>query len=128
MKKVSVSIEEEHVDMLDDREGVDSRSAAVRDILDEYEELRTECEELRTECEELRTRLDSREDRIDELEEQLAKRSQLEEKIEDLPAKIHDERSYQERRQRMLDQASLTERLKWKVTGVPVDDSDDTDT
>lgn len=123
-----MSIEEEHVDMFDDREGVDSRSAAVRDILDEHEELRTECEELRTECEELHTRLDSRENRIDELEEQLAKRSQLEEKIEDLPAKIHDERSYQERRQRMLDQASLTERLKWKVTGVPVDDSDDMDT
>lgn len=69
----------------------------------------------------LEDRLSLREDRIDELEQQLAERSQLQEKIADLPAKIKDEMTYQERRQRRLDQASLTERLKWKVTGVPVD-------
>jgi chromosome segregation ATPase len=70
------------------------------------------------------TRLENREDRIDELEEQLARRSQLEEKVESLPDKIHDRESYQERRQRMLDRASLAQRVKWKVTGVPVDDGD----
>jgi predicted RNase H-like nuclease (RuvC/YqgF family) len=127
MKKLSVSLEPEHVARLDDRQSegdVSSRSAAVREILDEYESLRIECEDLRDECDNLRTRLENREDRIDELEAQLARRSQLEEKVESLPDKIRDRESYQERRQRMLDQASLAQRLKWKVTGVPVDDGD----
>jgi Arc/MetJ-type ribon-helix-helix transcriptional regulator len=58
MKKLSVSLEPKHVDRLDDRQGegdVSSRSAAVREILDEYESLRTECEDLRDECDNLRT-------------------------------------------------------------------------
>jgi Arc/MetJ-type ribon-helix-helix transcriptional regulator len=125
MKKLSVSLTEDHVDILDDRQetgDVSSRSAAVRDILDEWETLRTECDGLRTECDELRTRLETREARIEELEEQLARRSQLEDKIEGLPDKLRDAESYQERRQRMLDKASFTTRLKWKVTGVPVED------
>jgi DNA repair exonuclease SbcCD ATPase subunit len=130
MKKLSVSLEPEHVDRLDDRQAegdVSSRSAAVREILDEYESLPTECKDLRDECDNLRTRLENREDRIDELEEQLAPRSHLEEKVESLPDKIRDREGYQERRQRLLDQASFTERLKWKVTGVPTDRLDDSD-
>lgn len=71
---------------------------------------------------ELEERLATRENRIDELERQLAERSRVEEKIENLPQKIQDEESYRERRQRLLDQASLGQRLKWKMTGVPVDD------
>lgn len=72
---------------------------------------------------ELEERLSIREDRIDELQTQLAERSQIQEQIEDLPDKIRGEMTYQERRQRMLDQASLTQRLRWKVTGVPVDET-----
>lgn len=87
-----------------------SRSEYIRSIL---------CERHRVD--ELEQRLEIREERIDELEQQLARRSQLEEKIENLPAKVRETGSYQERRQRMLDQASLAQRLKWKVTGVPVD-------
>lgn len=93
MKKLSVSLEPDHVDRLDERQSegdATSRSAALRQILDEYEELRTECEELRTECENLRTRLESREDRIDELEEQLARRSQVEEKVDTLAKRVED--------------------------------------
>ncbi|WP_241432607.1 hypothetical protein [Haloarcula marismortui] len=74
---------------------------------------------------ELEERLSIREDRIDELQTQLAERSQIQEQIEDLPDKIRGEMTYQERRQRMLDQASLTQRLRWKVTGVPVDETTD---
>jgi len=125
MKKLSVSLTTDHVDDLDERQERDdigSRSAALREILDEYEEMRTQYEALRTECEDLRTRLESRENRIDELETQLSRRSQLEEKVEDLPDKIRGQESYQERRQRKIDQASLAQRLKWKVTGVPVED------
>jgi len=93
MKKVSVSLETEHVERLDERQDdgdADSRSAAVREILDEYERLRTECDDLRTECEDLRTRLESREDRIDELEEQLARRSQIEEKVDVLATRVDE--------------------------------------
>lgn len=88
-----------------------SRSEYIRSILDE-----------RHQVAELEERLDTRQNRIDELETQLTERSRVEAKIEELPDKIRNEMTYQERRQRMLDQASLTQRLRWKVTGVPVDD------
>lgn len=129
MKKVSVSLQPEHVDRLDERQAegdVSSRSAALREILDEYDEVHTECEELRTECEELRTRLEAREDRVDDLEEQLARRSQIEEKVDVLAERVEESQlTYAEKRQRMIDRASLGERLRWRVTGVPVDEYDD---
>ena len=129
MKKVSVSLKPEHVDRLDERQAegdVSSRSAALREILDEYDEVHTECEELRTECEELRTRLEAREDRVDDLEEQLARRSQIEEKVDVLAERVEESQlTYAEKRQRMIDRASLAERLRWRVTGVPVDEYDD---
>ena len=129
MKKVSVSLKPEHVDRLDERQekgDVSSRSAALREILDEYDEVHTECEDLRTECEELRTRLDAREDRIDDLEEQLARRSQIEEKVDVLAQRVEESQlTYAEKRQRMIDHASLAERLRWRVTGVPVEEYDD---
>lgn len=81
----------------------------------------------RDRADELEERLEIRENRIDELETQLAERSRIQQKIEDLPDKIRDEMTYQERRQQMLDQASLTERLRWKLTGVPVDVDQDSD-
>jgi DNA repair ATPase RecN len=125
---VSVSLEPDHVDRLDERQedaDVSSRSAALRGVLDEYERLRTECEDLRTECEELRTRLDAREDRIEELEEQLARRSQIEEKVDVLAKRVEESQlTYAEKRQRMIDRASVAERLRWRVTGVPVDEYD----
>ncbi|ERG92132.1 MAG: hypothetical protein J07HQW1_02167, partial [Haloquadratum walsbyi J07HQW1] len=65
-----------------------------------------------------------KQDRIDELEEQLTERSQIEEKIENLPDRIRGDRSYQDRRQRKLDEGSVTQRLVWKLTGVPVDQTD----
>ncbi|EMA25427.1 hypothetical protein C435_02502 [Haloarcula marismortui ATCC 33799] len=91
-----------------------SRSEYIRTILTD-----------RHRVDELEERLSIREDRIDELQTQLAERSQIQEQIEDLPDKIRGEMTYQERRQRMLDQASLTQRLRWKVTGVPVDETTD---
>jgi predicted DNA-binding protein len=88
-----------------------SRSEYVRGILDD-----------RHRIDELADRVQRKQDRIDELEGQLTERSRVEEKIETLPDRIRGEMSYRERRQRMLDQASLTERIKWRVTGVPVDE------
>jgi DNA repair exonuclease SbcCD ATPase subunit len=77
------------------------------------------------EYDDLADRLDSREERIAELEAQLSRRSQIEEKIENLPDKMRDAETYQERRQRLLDRASVGQRLKWKLTGVPVDELTD---
>jgi predicted nucleic acid-binding Zn-ribbon protein len=91
-----------------------SRSEYIRNILTD-----------RHRVNELQQRLDIREERINELETQLAERSQIQTKIEDLPDKIRGEMTYQERRQRMLDQASLAQRLRWKLTGVPVDETVD---
>jgi metal-responsive CopG/Arc/MetJ family transcriptional regulator len=65
MKRVTVSLEPEHLEMLEERDE-SSRSEALRAVLGEYEELRTEYEELHTECERLRnekrTILDQREE------------------------------------------------------------------
>lgn len=98
-----------------DERGV-SRSEHIRDVLAS-----------RRDTERLQERLEAREDRIEDLEEQLRERSRVEEKIEDLPDKIRSADTYQERRQRLLDRAGLGQRLKWKVTGVPVDEIDDVD-
>jgi hypothetical protein len=73
----------------------------------------------------LRDRLESREERIGEFERQLRERSRVEEKIEHHPDKIRERETYSERRQRLLDEASLTQRFRWKVTGVPVEAIDE---
>jgi predicted RNase H-like nuclease (RuvC/YqgF family) len=125
MQKVTVSLEDRHVYELRARQRIDdigSRSAAVRQLFDEYAELQQRCEDLEAEYADLRQRYAAREDRVEELESQLRKRSQIEDKIEDLPDKIRGAESYTERRQRKLDRASLPQRLKWKLTGVPVED------
>jgi len=70
---------------------------------------------------ELRERLEAREARIDELERQLTERSRVEEKIEELPDKIRSADTYQERRQRLIDNAGPLQRLKWKLTSLPVE-------
>jgi predicted RNase H-like nuclease (RuvC/YqgF family) len=88
-----------------------SRSEYMRDVLDD-----------RHRVAELEERVQRKQARIDELETQLTERSRVETKIENLPDRIRGEMSYGERRQRMLDQASVAQRLKWRITGVPVDD------
>gem|GEM_PF-6183985 len=91
-----------------------SRSEYIRSILRN-----------RHRADKLEDRLETRNDRVEELETQLGRRSEIEDKIENLPDKIRGELSYTERRQRKLDQASLGQRLKWKFTGVPVDSEDE---
>jgi hypothetical protein len=131
MKRLTMSLEQRHVYELDARQrigDVSSRSAATRDLFDSYDELETEYDELETEYEDLEQKYEDlqksyeeREDRIETLESQLRERSQIERKIEDFPDKVRSVETYSERRQRLLDSASLAERLRWKLTGVPVD-------
>lgn len=141
MERVTASIRERHLWELKAQVrlgNASSQSEAVRHIIDEYAVVREEYEELQQEYADVQQQLDnrmqeleSREDRIEELENQLRQRSNIEdeigdvaERVDDLPAKIRGTETYSERRQRKLDQASLTQRLKWKVTGVPVEDED----
>ena len=78
------------------------------------------------EYDDLRDRVEAREERIETLEEQLARRSQIEEKVDVLAERVEESQlTYAEKRQRMIDRASLAERLRWRVTGVPVDEYDD---
>jgi predicted DNA-binding protein len=104
------------------RESLDSEASEYGVSVSEY--VRELIEQGR-EYDELEERLTSKEQRISDLEEQLAKRSQIQQEIEDLPDKIRDTETYSERRRRLLDEASLTQRLKWKVTGVPVEAIDE---
>jgi Arc/MetJ-type ribon-helix-helix transcriptional regulator len=122
MPRLTITINEEQNELLEaltDEDGeYESKSAAVRSFIQAGEEQ----QELQNEIERLRDRLQSREQRIDELESQLRKRSNIEDKIEDLPDKIRDADTYMERRQRKLDRATLPQRLKWRFTGVPVEE------
>jgi len=124
MPRLTITITDDQSDRLDEVAGDDgeyeSKSAAIR----EYIDAAGTRDELETEIERLRDRLDAREERIDELESQLRKRSNIEDKIEDLPDKIRDAETYTERRQRKLDEATLPKRMVWKFTGVPVDDDE----
>ena len=115
MEKVTISLYENQIYELKARQYLDdlgSRSAAVRYIVDEYADIKAEYDDLNTRCE-------SREERIEELESQLRKRSNIEEKIEDLPAKIQSDLSWSEKRTRAYNNASVSERLLWRITGVP---------
>jgi len=124
MNRITISLNDSQSEFLEEVAGDggehESKSAAVRSFIDGAETKH----ELQEEIDRLRDRLESREERIDELESQLRKREQIEEKIEDLPDKLRDADTYTERRQRKLDRATLAQRLRWKLTGVPVEDDD----
>jgi len=123
--RISCSIPEEideHIESLVEEDRFNSKSDAIRYLLDRGRE-----------ADELKAKLDSREERIEQLEDQLARRSNIEddleevaETVEDLPAQIRGTESYSERRQRKLDQASLSQRIKWRFTGVPVENEENT--
>jgi metal-responsive CopG/Arc/MetJ family transcriptional regulator len=114
MKKVSVSLEESHVEAIDDRqesEEISSRSEALRAILDGYEELQQEYEDLRTEYEDLETELERVKNE---------KRLILEDREEkqELVKYVEDERTAEQKWR----EAGLGTKLKWKVFGMDNDD------
>lgn len=116
MKPLTIRIRKETKETLEDEAGEYDVSVSeyVRRLIEKGREY-----------DDLQDRLDAREDRIKELEDQLRERSRVEEKIEDLPDKIRDRETYAERRQRALDSASVTQRLRWLVTGVPTEEIED---
>jgi DNA repair exonuclease SbcCD ATPase subunit len=112
MEPLTIRIQEETKKTLEDEAGEYNVSVSeyIRRLIDQGREY-----------DRIREKLASREDRITQLESQLSRRSEIEDKIEDLPDKIRGAETYQAKRQRILDQASVAERLKWRVTGVPVE-------
>ncbi len=116
MKRLTVSLEPEQIDRLDaiqDEHDVDSRSAALRRLFDEYEQLQAEYEELNTTCEELETELErARRERRQLLEQR--------EEHQELARYVQDERTAEQRWR----QASLATRIRWRLTGMPSDDED----
>jgi len=122
MKKVSVSLDEDHVALLDGRQedgSASSRSEALRQLLDEYEELRTECDELRTECERLRNRRD-------ELRNQLQARGDVEEKVETLVERTETQDDAL-RETLEWSRAGLVTRTKWRLFGRSSPNGDEPD-
>jgi chromosome segregation ATPase len=121
MKKVTVSITDQHEYELQARQrldDLDSRSAAIRTAIEEYADWKAEYSKLEDEYEDLQARYSDREERINELEKQLARRSQLEEKIEDLPDKLRESQlSYSEKKEIAISRASPLERWKWRLSG-----------
>lgn len=114
MKRITVSLEPEQIDRLDelqDEHDVDSRSAAIRRLFDEYERSQAEYEELKNEYEEVQTELErARRERRQLLEQR--------EQHQELVRYAKNERTAEQRWR----QASLTTRLRWRLTGMPSDD------
>lgn len=114
MKRLTVSLEPEQIDRLDelqDEHDVDSRSAALRRLFDEYDDLQAKYEELNTTCEELEKELErARRERRQLLEQR--------EEHQELARYVEDERTAEQRWR----QASITTRLRWRLTGMPSDD------
>ncbi|WP_339106517.1 ribbon-helix-helix protein, CopG family [Haloterrigena salinisoli] len=84
-----------------------NRSEAIRELLSrglEYEEIKTERDRLERKL----TETNARQDDVSEIVEYVEKQREVE--------------RYRDQRQRMVDQAGLLTRMKWKLTGVPVDD------
>lgn len=119
MKKVSVSLTAEHLECIEARAEADDsgRSAALRGILDEYEELQTEYEEVRTEYEQQIDRLTEDVERLQREKRQIL--AEREEKRE-LARYAEDHRTAAQRRR----EASLVQRARWWVFGMNTDDSD----
>jgi len=113
MQKVTVSVEERHLDTLQERQEADdvnSRSEALRRILDEYEELSDEYEDLHTRYEELQNDLGQERNRNRLILEQREEHTEL--------VKYVQEERTQEQRWR---EAGLATRLKWQLFGMDTD-------
>ena len=113
MKKVTVSLRDEQLERLSQRQeegDADSRSDALRQILDEYEDLHTEYEQLHTQCEELREELKQERNRNKMILEQREEHTEL-------VKYVQEERTAEQKWR----EAGIGQRLKWKIFGMDDD-------
>jgi uncharacterized coiled-coil protein SlyX len=108
----------------------------IDDLKEEHEQKRAELErehaQERDEYEEriadLEEQLEAKENTISELRRQLAATNRRVDQHQELVEYVEQQRDlerYRARREQMLDQAGILSRWKWKITGVPVEDSDE---
>lgn len=111
MRQMTVSLREEQAEWIEenigDGEQFNSKSDAVRTIMDRHEELQKEIERLRAEREELRSQLAATNQRIDEANEI----------IEFVDEQRELERSRAKREERRA-QAGVLTRAKWWLVGM----------
>lgn len=128
MPRFTITIPENLDEWLDDKTNgdntpYDSKSEAARDLLS----LAKRVDDLEEDLDTLIERADRAADLEQENERlQNEKRALIEDREErtELVKFAEQQRElshYQERRQRLLDQAGLATRLRWKFTGIPVD-------
>lgn len=125
MKRVSVKIPEDLVETLDNKaENEDTtRSDVIRNLLDDA--LHPTDDDQHTELQQRITELERENKRLRNEKRTLIR--DREERTE-LVRYVEEQREltqYQERRQRLLDDANILRRWKWKLTGVPVDQEDE---
>lgn len=113
MQKISASVEDRHVEMLD-KHPAGSRSEALREILDEREDLRDRVDDLEDE-------LEHQEARAEDLRRQLREANRHDEDVAELVEYVEDERTVEQRRR----EASIVTRARWWLTGMDVEDEDD---
>lgn len=125
MKRVSVKVPEDLVETLDSKaesEGT-TRSEVIRNLLDDA--LNSTDDNRNTELQQRITDLERENERLRNEKRTLIR--DREERTE-LVRYVEEQREltrYQERRQRLLDDANILRRWKWKLTGVPVDRNDE---
>lgn len=115
MKRVTVSLEDEHVEAIDEFQeanDLDSTSEAVRRLIDAYEDLQRDYENLHTQYEGLQAD-------VERLQNE--KRLILEDREEknELIEYVEEERTVEQRWR----EAGLTTRVRWKLFGM--DSTDD---
>jgi metal-responsive CopG/Arc/MetJ family transcriptional regulator len=125
MKRVSVKIPADMVETLDSKaESKDTtRSDVIRNLLDDA--LNPSDDDRNTELQQRITDLERENERLRNEKRTLIR--DREERTE-LVRYVEEQREltrYQERRQRLLDDANILRRWKWKLTGVPVDPDDE---
>lgn len=122
-ENVSLNLAEEDVEELDRRASDEDnpatgRSAAGRQLFDEWRDQRGRIESLQDEVKELETELEDRDNRIRELRDQLAAVTEQTEDVQELVEVREREQSLQEIRAR----ASAAERLYYWLVGWPLDE------
>ena len=117
MRKTSFSLREEQISYLDelvdddDRLDADNRSELMRELIDDYRDLRDRVDDLEAEVEHERAR-------ADDLRRQLQAMSQRQDDVDELARYVEEERTVERRRR----EAGLGKRAKWWLFGMPDDE------
>ena len=131
MDQITVRIPEETLESLEENAedaGV-SRSEYIRDVLDSHRDMddmqrehEQDVETLRTDLETQMADLERENDRLRNEKRALIENRQDTKELVEYVEEQRELTRYQERRQRLLDDATILRRWKWKFTGVPVEE------